>query len=478
MRTKNDIFHSRNYLILNFLILCGYLILYPIITKKILPSDYGNYIFAHAIAMIIVGISSLGLKLGYKRNFFELYKSKQKTENLLFTVQIFAAFIFILVFIVNKIFEENILIYFEELKNINNFWSLLILALMFDSLSKYYLIFLENNLNSQKYFIITFSKTALYFILIIYFLFNNYVVVSLLYSLLASNSLVLIFTILSQIKNSSFRFKKDYIKSILEISIPNTPKVLFGQLNSKIDKILISVLSTFSNTGIYAIAQSISYVIFQIMTSLDKVFITKTNKMLFDNENDKIGPYLTSFFYFCSLPAFGLILFNDTLMDIFIDEKYHGSENIIIILSIYYFTLIFGKISSTQLIFAKKVWLNTNYFILNVILNIIFNIPLIYYFGITGAAIATLLSSLISMYLALISAKKFAPIIYEEKKIFITFVFLFIACFFAILSKNQIINIGYIAEQIINILIITVYFIYGYLLKIFDKDTIKKILRV
>ena len=78
-------------------------------------------------------------------------------------------FIFILVFIVNKIFEENILIYFEELKNINNFWSLLILALMFDSLSKYYLIFLENNLNSQKYFIITFSKTALYFILIIYF---------------------------------------------------------------------------------------------------------------------------------------------------------------------------------------------------------------------------------------------------------------------------------------------------------------------
>ena len=90
------------------------------------------------------------------------------------------------------------------------------------------------------------------------------------------------------------------------------------------------------------------------MTSLDKVFITKTNKMLFDNENDKIGPYLTSFFYFCSLPAFGLILFNDTLMDIFIDEKYHGSENIIIILSIYYFTLIFGKISSTQLIFAKK----------------------------------------------------------------------------------------------------------------------------
>ena len=80
MRTKNDIFHSRNYLILNFLILCGYLILYPIITKKILPSDYGNYIFAHAIAMIIVGISSLGLKLGYKEIFLSCIKVNKKLK--------------------------------------------------------------------------------------------------------------------------------------------------------------------------------------------------------------------------------------------------------------------------------------------------------------------------------------------------------------------------------------------------------------
>ena len=80
MKNNSDIFHSRNYLFLNFIVLTGYLFLYPIITKKILPSDYGNYIFAHSIALIVVGISSLGLKVGYKRNFFELYKKKSKPE--------------------------------------------------------------------------------------------------------------------------------------------------------------------------------------------------------------------------------------------------------------------------------------------------------------------------------------------------------------------------------------------------------------
>ena len=76
-----------------------------------------------------------------------------------------------------------------------------------------------------------------------------------------------------------------YLKSILQISLPTTPKILFGQINTKIDKILISIFSSLSATGIYSIAQSLSSVIFQIMTSLDKVFITQTNKMLFKKFN-------------------------------------------------------------------------------------------------------------------------------------------------------------------------------------------------
>ena len=65
--------------------------------------------------------------------------------------------------------------------------------------------------------------------------------------------------------------------------------------------------------------------------------------------------------------------------------------------------------------YAKKVWYNTNFFILNVALNIIFNIPLIYFYGIIGAAIATLLSSSIILFFSLYFSKKFAPIYYKKK---------------------------------------------------------------
>ena len=89
MDKKSDIFHSKNYLILNFLILFGYVLLYPIITSKLDPAKFGNYVLAYTIATIIVAISNFGNKGSLQEKFFEFYKNKKQTEILLFTVQIF-----------------------------------------------------------------------------------------------------------------------------------------------------------------------------------------------------------------------------------------------------------------------------------------------------------------------------------------------------------------------------------------------------
>jgi len=476
MKNENDIGHSRNYLILNLLILLGYIFLYPLITSKINPNDYGNYIFAHSIAVIIVVISNLGLKIGYKRNFFEYRDNKEETEKLLFSVQLFVILIFSLIIILNLIFNNFIFSIFNETKEIEKFWFLLLTAIMFDSFSKYYLTYLENQKRSKSYFVIIFIKSIVFFIITFILLFNNFGILSLIYGLFGSNMLMILMIIFAQ-RNFKLNFSMPYLKEALKISIPNTPKLLFGQLNAKADKILISTISTFSNTGIYAIAQSLSYVIFQITTSLDKVFITETNKMLFENKSDGIGSYLTPFIYFCSIPAIILILFNNIVLNILIDSRYHGSENIIIILSIYYFTLIFSKISGTQLIFKKKVWLNSNIFILNIITNIVLNIPFIIYFGILGAAIATLLSSVLTVFISVFYASKHVPIKYEKNKILVIYFFVMSASIFSILINNQIIDIGNFTRNMFGLGIIVIYFIYGFNQKIYDKINLINIIK-
>ena len=48
MNKKSDIFYSKNYLILNFLILCGYLLPYQFITNKLELALFGVYIVANS----------------------------------------------------------------------------------------------------------------------------------------------------------------------------------------------------------------------------------------------------------------------------------------------------------------------------------------------------------------------------------------------------------------------------------------------
>jgi O-antigen/teichoic acid export membrane protein len=477
MTKKSDLFHSKNYLILNFIILFGYIFLYPLITNKLDPTKFGNYILAYTFATVMVAISNLGVREAYKRNFFEFYENKRETEILLFTVQLFFLIICCTVLSLNIFFEKNIILYFKELKHIENFWPILILAIMFEAFSKIYLIFLQNYKKSKLYFFIIFSKNIIYFLFVFYFLFNDYGLVSLIYSLFISNFILFLIVVSLQLKNRNFSFNFNYLKSILVLSLPTTPKILFGQINSKIDKIFISIFSSIANTGIYSIAQSLSYVIFQIITSLDKVFITQTNRMLFNKQNDKIGRYLSSYIYVCSIPALVLILFNDLILKIIIDEKYRGSENVIIILSIYYFTLIFSKISGTQLMYSKKVWLNTNFFILNIACNIILNIPFIYFFGIVGAALATLIAALISLTLSLYYAKKFAPISYNQKLILHIYAFIFLSSMYSIAVNEKLIDINLFKNFIISSTIVITFFIYGYLNKIYSKADLKEILK-
>ena len=110
------------------------------------------------------------------------------------------------------------------------------------------------------------------------------------------------------------------------------------------------------------------------------------------------------------------------------------------------------------MIFKKKVWLNSNIFILNVITNIVLNIPFIIYFEILGAAIATLLSSVLTVFISVFYASKHVPIKYEKNKILVIYFFVISASIFSILINNQIIDIGNFTRNMFGLGIIVILF--------------------
>ena len=474
MLRNKDIISSRNYLFLNVFIIFVPIVLYPLITDNISTVKYGNYIFLQSIAFLFVGLSNFGCLVGYKRNFFIYKNNKKKSQTLLVSIELFIFIIFSFLFLTNFFLNNYIFEKINKSSDEYNYWLFLLSAIMLDFFNKYYLTYLVNKEESKKYSYLIFFKFFIYLVIAATLILNGNKILSLVYALFISNLALFLLIIILQLRSFKFEINLDYIKEILKISYPLIFRILLGQINTKLDKILITLISTVSSTAIYTIAQSIAYFIFQLMTALDKVFVTGINKMLFRKKNRNIGKYLTPFFFISGIPAVFLILFHDVIFRMFINKDYYGSDNVVIILSIYYFSLFFSKVSGTQLVYFKKTWLAGNIFLVNVFLNFIFGIPLILQMGIEGAALSTLFSSIISISMQYYFANKYVPFKYEFNKFLFVSLYVLIISSYQFLIINRYLNMNIYLELFINTLLTIIYFVVGYKFNIFNKGTLIK----
>ena len=478
MRNK-DIHHSKIYLILNFLTLIGYVILYPVITRFLEPSLYGEYILLNTSLSLLIGISNFGCKVGYRRNFFEP-NNKYLLESLLFSTQTFIFIIFLFNFIIFISFRDYIFSYFNASLELKSISILLMISLMMGSFSNYYLIFLENKNLSKKYFLIFFLKTYIFFITTIFFLTNGYALKSIVYGLFLSNFFLLSFTIYLQFSKNltKYTFNVTLLKEVINISIPSTPRSLFAKINSDLDKILIGYFLNAESVGIYSLGQSVSYSIFQIMTSLDKVFVPSLYKFLFASKFSEIGNYLIKYFFFCTLLAIGLVLSINLIVDNLFDIKYSDCKIIALIFSFYYLTLFFDKIIGVEFSFHRKVLIGTYIFFLNIFINLILTVPAVIFFGIYGAVLATCLSSLITLFISVLVLKKYKTFKFDKNTIILIYIFYIISIIIQLSIILLDLSLNNFFQIAIMIFILTLFLAFGYFNKFIDIKTMKDILRI
>ena len=228
MLTVKEISSSRNYILLNFFTILVPIFLYPFITKIISPKEFGNFIFIQSIAMFVVAISNFGCLVGFKRNYFEC-KTKNEKHQLLCSIQVFILFLLSIILLINFIFEDKIFYKLDQLESTENFWFLILLASSLDIISKYYLTFLVNEEKSKLYSFLLMLKNIIYIISVLIFFFLGYKILSLVYSLLISNSILVLSILIMQLNSIKFIFSFNAVKKILFVSYPLIFRILFNQ---------------------------------------------------------------------------------------------------------------------------------------------------------------------------------------------------------------------------------------------------------
>ncbi len=203
------------------------------------------------------------------------------------------------------------------------------------------------------------------------------------------------------------------------------------------------------------------------MTAVQNVFSPQVYKKMFDEEKqnrESIGRYLTPFAYIVVSVALFIALFSEEIVFILAPSTYYGTIDIIIILSMFYGFLFFGKLNGNQLIFMKKTHITSLLTMMSIMLNVGFNIPFIMKWGAMGAAWGTFLAGLISGSISFAVSQHYYKIKWEYQKITTVFLVFFLSAILMIILRN--ISVVYEIRILVKLMAIIIYYIIGVRLKV------------
>ena len=395
------------------------LIALPIFTSFLSTDDFGLYALSIFFGTFLSGFANLGLLIVYERNFFE-EKEIKYAINLLFTNVNFVLITLSILTITSWIFIDLIAVFFFNNTQISE---LLILGFLYcgiKSLNEYFYMYFKNRENAKRFSQISIVESILsvsgsLFLVVSLSMGIKGFVYGQLFSVLSI--FIFLYVYLYVKYKPLFIFLE--LKKALGLGLPLTPRMFLGVIGQQFDRYMLGYIGNLSGTGIYDIGLKIANVGNSFSTTLKQVFSPTVYKSLFSDDDErlnKIGKYLTPFFYFSVLISLITCLFSYEIVVLLTPKDFHDASLIISILSILNVFYFFGK--QGQLIFAKKSALISVLSFGTIVFNILLNIPMILYYGVFGAAWATLISGVMSSIASFYFAQKYTPIVWENKIIY------------------------------------------------------------
>jgi O-antigen/teichoic acid export membrane protein len=351
----------------------SFLYLFPLITTNILPfitipiftrilsiEDYGALALTQVYAIFIGSLSNFNMSLVYDRNFFQYRDNCKHTGQLLYTVLTVVTGNFLILIFITFIFRNYLSNFVIGAPGFGNMILIACLVEFIRNQNHFFLAFLKNSEMAEKFVrysvaasLITFSLS---FFLVAYLRIG---IMGLLYSQLFSG--IFIWSIMAPkfFLKFPFSLSRSILVDALKLSYPLTPRLFLGFLGTQFDKFIVGHLASIGGAGIYSIGQRVSYLVFAYMTAIQNVFGPQVYKRMFDEKRKGIGVYLTPFFYVTTLVALMVAFFAEEIISILTPVSYHGAIYIVSILSMYYGSMFFGKITGQQLLFAKKTYISS-----------------------------------------------------------------------------------------------------------------------
>ena len=371
------------------------MVLLPILTKNLSINDYGIWVQIYATISLLPNIVTLGLPYTMIR-FLSAEKDREKVQEGFYTifsvVLVSTTFIFILLLLFSDIISKIIF-------NGNTNIAVILAIIIFFACINVFLLNTFRTLNQiKRYSVFLLIQTYLIVFLVSYFAITGidiyYAVISILISHLITCLMMIAFLISDLgIKIPKFKHLKEYFS----FGLPTIPSNLSYWIVDSSDRYIIGILLGITSVGYYAPGYTLGNIIIMLVTPFSFLLPSILPKFYEEDDIEKIMLYLKysmKYFLLLAIPSvFGLSLLSKPILMILTTPEI-AFNGYLVTPFISLSALLFGiyGIISNLIVLKKKTNILGIIWIIAAILNLTLNMILLPYYGIIGAALATLIT--------------------------------------------------------------------------------------
>jgi len=194
------------------------------------------------------------------------------------------------------------------------------------------------------------------------------------------------------------------LREFLSFGLPLTPTELIRWVIDSSDRYIVTILLGVGAVGVYSANYSIGSVLFVLVVPIQFALFPSLSRHYDNGRYDEVGAqisYSIQMFLMVAIPAvFGLMVLAAPLIDLISGPQFVSGASVVPIVALS--TLFFGvfqfMVNSLNVIKKTRTYLLING--VSAGANVVLNFALIPVFGLNGAALATLVSSIIMAFLA------------------------------------------------------------------------------
>jgi len=390
--------HGGIYMVGNILNRVGAFILLPLYTNFLSIEEYGVLEIFYSVSAVISVFLSAGLSHATLRFYFDYEKESDKKS--LITTNFLMAFVFATVgVLVLLIWRDTLmLVMFDSVKYVDAFKFLMMIVVL-EMSGEILFAYLRAKEYSIIYVMLTFIKLITQVVLSYYFVrYLSQGVDGVLKSNLISIFVIWLILVIIIIKECGIKISFEKVGPIFKYSLPFLSSVVVGVIAANVDKFILKSSISLEAVGIYALSLKFALVLRML---LSEPFYRSYGSFRFtimgQSDAADIQAVITKYVIIGGVfVGLGVALFTPAVLEVMSPKNFWPASKAVPLILIAYIISIVTYIYQTGILYEKKSSYIFYISLINLTSVVGFNLLLTPRYGVYGAAISLVISSLIT----------------------------------------------------------------------------------